>query len=216
MASKSGSVYGLTILSPIIDDPHAEISHDLRIRMYLGGLKRDENSPFAKVTGTHMARLAVMNDVVFVGHPSKEEHLKSQYLVFESNFDGDRDAYFRTMANEIPEHVDAIWSHCVGYPGVRDLTAFRAYMKKCEIETTFYFADVNDKTVNQTLRALQTQAAMAAFIEKNQGKPAAEVQQAFATLMETLKNTPTPVAGSGLTGPQRYQTAIVGGTTHHE
>ena len=216
MPNKNGSVYGLTVLSPIIDDPHADISHDLQLRMYLGALKRDERSPFAQVTSTHLARLAVMNDVVFVGAPSKEEHLKSQYLVFESNFDGDLDPYLRAMATEIPEHVDAVWSHCVGYPGVKNVEAFQAYIKKCQVETTFYFADVNDKTVDQTLRALQTQAALAAFIEANHGKPAAETQQAFAALMQTLQSAPTPVRGSGVCGPQLYQTAIVGGTTHHE
>ncbi len=216
MPSKSGSVYGLTILSPIIDDPHVEISHDLQIRIYLGGLERNQNSPFAKVTSTHLARLAVMNDVVFVGSPSKEDHLKSQYLVFESNFDGDLDPYLRAIATEIPEHVDAVWSHCVGYPGVKNVEAFQAYMKKCQVDTTFYFADVNDKTVDQTLRALQTQAAVAAFIEANQGKPAGEVQQAFAAMLQALDNAPTPLRGSGICGPQLYQTAIVGGTTHHE
>jgi len=216
MANKSGSVYGLTILSPIIDDPHAAISHDLQLRMYLGALKRDESAPFAKVTGTHMARLTVMNDVVFVGHPAIEEHLKSQYLVFESNFDGDLDPYLRTMATQIPEHVDAVWSHCIGYPGVKNVEAFLAYMKKCQVTTTFYFADVNNKTVEQTLRALQTQAAVATFIESNQGKSAAEIQQAFAAFLQALQSAPAPLPGSGLTGPQRYQTANVGGTIHHE
>ena len=216
MANKSGSVYGLTVLSPIIDDPHAAISHDLQLRMYLGALKRDETGPFAKVTGTHMARLTVMNDVVFVGHPAIEEHLKSQYLVFESNFDGDLDPYLRTMATQIPEHVDAVWSHCIGYPGVKNVEAFLAYMKKCQVTTTFYFADVNNKTVEQTLRALQTQAAVATFIESNQGKSAAEIQQAFAAFLQALQSAPAPLPGSGLTGPQRYQTANVGGTIHHE
>jgi hypothetical protein len=216
MANKSGSLYGLTILSPIIDDPHAEVSHDLQIRMYLGALKRDQRSPFAKVTSTHIARLAVMNDVVFVGSPSKEEHLKSQYLVFESNFDGDLDPYLRAMAAEIPEHVNAVWSHCVGFPGTKDVQAFLAYMKKCQVNTTFYFADVNNKTVDETLRALQTQAAVATFIEENQGKPASEVQQAFKALMETLQSAPTPGRGTGLIGTQQYQTAIVGGATDNE
>ncbi len=216
MANTSGSIYGLTILSPIIDDPHAAISHDLEIRMYLGGLKRDQDGPFAKVGGTHMARLAVMNDVVFVGYPSVEEHLKSQYLVFESNFDGDLDPYLRRMATEIPEHVDAVWSHCVGYPGTKNVEGFLTYMKQCQVPTTFYFAAVNDKTVEQTLRALQTQAAAASFIEKNQGKPAAEIQQAFAAFMQALQNAPAPIPGSGLAGSQSYQTANVGGTIHHE
>jgi hypothetical protein len=214
MPNQSGSVYGLTILSPIIDDPHADISHDLQIRMYVGALHRDERSPFAKVSSTHIARLAVMNDVVFVGSPAIEEHLKSQYLVFESNFDGDLDPYLQAMASEIPEHVDAVWSHCVGYPGTKNIEAFQEYMKKCQVTTTFYFADVNDKTVDQTLRALQTQAAVAAFIEKHQGKPAEEIQQAFSAFFQTLQTAPAPIRGTGLNGPQRYQTAIVGGTTH--
>jgi hypothetical protein len=214
MANKSGSVYGLTVLSPIIDDPHASVSHDLQLRMYLGGLPRDERCPFAKVTSTHIARLTVMNDVVFVGSPAKEEHLKSQYLVFESNFDGELDEYLRAMVTEVPEHVEAVWSHCVGYPGIKSVEAFQAYIKKCQLETTFYFADVNDKTVSQTLRALQTQASVAAFIEANQGKPAAELQHAFLQFMQSLQAAPEPVRGSGLNGPQRYQTAIVGGRSH--
>lgn len=214
MPNKSGSVYGLTILSPIIDDPQVDISHDLHLRMYLGSLPRDHGSPFSKVTSTHIARLTVMNDVVFVGSPAKEEHLKSQYLVFESNFDGELDAYLSAMVKEIPEHVEAVWSHCVGYPGIKSVEAFQAYMKKCQLETTFYFADVNDKTVMQTLRALQTQASVAAFIESNQGKSPAEVQKAFAEFQRALQSAPEPVRGSGLNGPQHYQTANVGGRNH--
>ena len=41
-------------------------------------LPRDHRSPFAKISSTHLARLVVMDDVVFVGTPAREEHLKSQ------------------------------------------------------------------------------------------------------------------------------------------
>jgi hypothetical protein len=100
------------------------------------------------------------------------------------------------MAREIPEAVDAVWQHCVGYPGVRDVPAFIAYMKKCQITTTFFFADVNDKTVQQTLQALQTQTALTAFVEANQGKPAAEVQAAFTQFLEAMRNAPEPERGA--------------------
>jgi hypothetical protein len=195
VANQSGSVYGLTILSPIIDDPHAEVSHDCAIRDYLAGLPRDHRSPFAKLSSTHIARLVVMDDVIFVGAPAREEHLQSKYLVFESNFDGDLDTYLRRMAQDIPAEVDAVWRHCVGYPGVRDVAAFTAYMKKCQLKTTFYFADVNDKTVQQTLHALRVQASIAEFIAAHQGKPAAEIQAAFQQLMEKIRKEPPPVAG---------------------
>jgi hypothetical protein len=97
------------------------------------------------------------------------------------------------MAREIPGVVDSVWKHCVGYTGVQDPAAFAAYMKKCQIETTFFFADVNDKTVRQTLKALQVQSAISHFIERNQGKPVAEIQKSFGALLERLAKAPAPL-----------------------
>src|ERR1039457_4240087 len=172
MPNQSGNVYGLTILSPIINGADGDVSHDCAIRDYLAGLPRDHRSLFAKVSSTHLARLVVMDDVVFVGTPARQEHLRSKYLVFETNFDGDLDTYLERMAREAPEEVHAVWQHCVGYPGVKDPAAFAAYMKKCQIETTYFFADVNNKTVQQTLRALKLQSGVAHFIEVTQGRSA--------------------------------------------
>jgi hypothetical protein len=200
MANRNGNVYGLTILSPIINDPAADVSHAVAIRMYLAGLARNESSPFAKVSSTHMARLTVMDDVVFVGHPAHEEHLKSRYLVFESNFDGELDAYLTRMAREISEAVEAVWAHCIGYPGLADVEKFVAYMKKCQLTTTFYFADVNDKTVQETLRALHIQNGLATFIERNQGKPPAQLQAAFAEFWSSVQNSPPPAPGAKAVG----------------
>jgi len=195
MANQSGSVYGLTILSPIARSAHGSESHSLAIRQCLEKLPRGADSPFAKVSSTHMARLVVMDDVVYFGRPSREEHLRSKYLIFESNFDGDLDPYLRRLAVEVPQEVHAVWRHCEGYPGVENVDAFIRYMKRCQVETTFFFADVNDKTVQQTLQALQTQSAVTAFIEKNQGKPAEELQRAFVKFIDSLQSAPPPVPG---------------------
>jgi hypothetical protein len=194
--NQSGSIYGLTILSPIQHDPHAQISHSLAIRIFLQNLPVDGRGPFGKVSSTHMARLVVLDDIVYFGMPSCEEHLKSKYLIFESNFDGDLDTYLRRLAKEARDEVDGIWQHCLGYPGVDDVAAFIAYMKRCQVDTTFYFAAVNDKTVEQTLTALQTQSAVASFIEKHQGQPPNQLQQAFTEFMEHLHQAPSPKPGS--------------------
>jgi hypothetical protein len=195
MPNQSGTVYGLTILSPILDDPNADISHDCAIRNYLAALPRDHHSPFAKISSTHLSRLVVMDDVIFVGMPAHEEHLQSKYLVFESNLDGDLDPYLTMMAQKTPDFVDAVWSHCVGYPGVRDIGAWIAYMKKCQIDTTFYFADVNTHTVQSTLKALRIQASVAHFIAEHQGLPAAELQAAFQAFYARIKNMPDEEPG---------------------
>lgn len=195
MANQSGQVYGLTILCPIIEDESLDICHSMDLRWYLGNLPRDHKGPFAQLSSTYLARLVVMDDVVYVGAPACEEHLRSRYLIFETNFDGDLDTYLTRMARETPEFVDSVWKHCVGYPGVSNPAAFVAYMKKCQITTTFFFADVNNRTVQQTLKALQAQSALAHFIGKHQGKPAAELQREFGKLLDSLSHAPLPLAG---------------------
>src|SRR5260370_30919792 len=127
MPNENGSVYGLTILSPIIDDESATPSHDLQIREYLATLPTGEESPFALAPGTHLCRLVVMDDVIYVGAPACEEHLHSKYLVFESNCDGDLDTYLHGLAASVPQHLDAICSHCLRYPGAAKPAVFVAY-----------------------------------------------------------------------------------------
>ena len=195
MANQSGSIYGLTILSPIIDDAKTDISHDCAIREYLACLPRDNRSPFAVLSSTHLARLVVMDDVIFVGTPAREEHLQSKYLVFESNLDGDLDTYLTRMATEIPEMVNAVWSHCYGYPGTQNVQAFIAYMKKCQIDTTFFFADVNNQTVRSTLRALKVQASVAEFIGSHQGKSPEQLLAGFRAFYANVEKMPDPEPG---------------------
>jgi hypothetical protein len=142
-----------------------------------------------------------MDDVIYVGAPSCEEHLKSKYLVFESNCDGDLDTYLSGLAAAIPDHLDAVWKHCVGYPGAANRQAFIDYMKACQIETTFFFAAVNDKTVTETLCALRTQTAVADFIATHQGVDAATLQREFIEFVARLKSQPLPRPGS--MGPHR-------------
>jgi hypothetical protein len=204
MANKNGNIYGLTILSPIKQDAAAPVSPSLELRKYLHELCAHERSPFARIRDVHMARLVVMDDVVFEGSPSHEEHLRYKYLVFEANFDGDLEPFLRKMLDAAREEVGQIWRHCEGFPGTADPDKFIEYMKKCQLETTFYFVDVNDKTVPQTLKALQTQSAVAAFIQKHQGATGGGLREAFRQFSKELAAAKTPhpasVRGREFTG----------------
>ena len=192
MGNQNGKVYGLTLLCPILTDERASPSHDLQIRYYLAQLPTGADSPFTLSSSTHLARLVVMDDVVYVGAPACEEHLNSKYLIFETNCDRDLDAYMTELAATIPDVMDAVWQHCTGYPGVKNLPAFLEYMRNCQIETTFFFAAVNDKSRNETLWALQTQRSVAQFIVDHQGMEAAELQREFLAFAARLKAAPLP------------------------
>jgi hypothetical protein len=142
-----------------------------------------------------------MDDVIYVGEPACEEHLKSKYLIFETNCDADLDAYITGLAHSIPQHLDAIWSHCIGYPGAANLPQLLQYMKTCQLTTTFFFAAVNNSTVTESLRALQTQRAIADFITTRQGMDPAQIQRDFITLTKALVTAAPPAPGS--MGPHR-------------
>jgi hypothetical protein len=74
-------------------------------------------------------------------------------------------------------------------------------MKTCQLETTFYFAAVNDKTVSMTLRALQTQSAVTEFIAAHQDSDPAMLQRDFLQFVAHLRSLPLPPPGS--MGPYR-------------
>jgi hypothetical protein len=60
---------------------------------------------------------------------------------------------------------------------------------------------VNDKSVLETLRALQTQAAVAEFVATHQGADPAALQREFIQFAAQLKAQPLPRPGS--MGPYR-------------
>ena len=193
MGNQNGKVFGLTFLSPIIDDERATPSHDLQIRYALAQWKVDETSPFATaLRGRIFAGLVVMDDVIYVGMPSCEEHLKSKYLVFETNCDADAGEYLAGLARSIPEALDAVWGHCVGYPGA---AGFADYMKRCQVETSFFFAAVNDRSRDEALRGLAVQRATSDFICEHQGKPACGVAGGVCEVLCGCEERPTPKPG---------------------
>jgi len=148
-----------------------------------------------------MCRLVVLDDVIYPGLPTRVDHLKSSYLVFAANIDGDPDSYLGRLARDAAIEADAIWSHCEGYPGVSNVPAFVRYMRKCQVTTTFYFADVNNKTVTETLRALQVQAGLTSFLERNQTKTPTELKRAFFEFWDILSSTPTQQPGQEVIDP---------------
>jgi hypothetical protein len=63
-------------------------------------------------------------------------------------------------------------------------------MKACQLDTTFYLAAVNDKSVPETLRALQTQSGVADSIATHQGADPATLQEEFIQIVARLAGKP--------------------------
>ena len=133
MANVSGKAYGLTIFSPIKNGRVGEIAYGDEVRHRLQAWHLNENSPMAKTPNTYLCRYFVLDDVFYESLPAcdfccgikdflsifsekfrlagiaKEDHLKSKYLVFSTNFHGDRDTYLKGMWGTISNDIKSIW-----------------------------------------------------------------------------------------------------------
>jgi hypothetical protein len=199
MANKSGNAYALTILCPILggvppDSPTGGQTHTTLLRNLLQTLHLNEESPMAKVPNTYLCRFWVLSDVPYQGKPAFLEHLKSDYLVFSSNFYGELEPYLEGMWNALKEGVLAILGHCVAHETVHDAPSFIAYIKKCQITTTFFFNGSTDEPLAQQLKNLYLKQEFSKFAFENQGKSAGALQEAFR---EFVRRTQP----ANLTGP---------------
>lgn len=206
MSNRFGQAYGLTLLSPILGDSDTNgVAHDVDLRRELRELNGQPASPFANVPTTHLARWVVIDGAPFEGVPAKVDHFASKYLIFTSNFDAgahDDDKglsdYLELLRTKIPGTVERLYRHCVGFPGVKDATAFHAYMKRCQVPTSFLFGAYAEASVEEVLRALDAQRRMSEFVAAHQAKrsPAEQLQQQFIEFIAELHAARPPRPGT--------------------
>ena len=203
MPNVTNKAYALTLLCPIKDTVAAGQSGVVLTRDVLEGLGVNECSPLAKVPNTYLARFYILDDVFYQGAPEVNEHLKSKYLGFSSNFYGDLDEYLAGFWENAESEAREIWQYCYGFESVNDEASFIAYIKKCQLETTFYFNgsvdDDDDVPLDEQLKALYLKQEFSKFAWSHQGKSAAELKAAFAEFIKRVRpSEATPRWAPGL------------------
>lgn len=172
MSDRFGQAYGLTLMSPIIGELDVDgTAHDVAIRRELRALNALAESPLVRVATTHLARWVVIDEAPYESEPAKVDHLESKYLLFTSNFDGGTlddatalDDYLELLRTQIPDVIQRVYSHCVGFPGTSGRIAFQSYMLRCRIPTTFLFGAYGQATQEQVQRSLGLQRTLSDFV----------------------------------------------------
>lgn len=194
------SAAGLTVLCPIINGHQGQQSYTMLTRKYLQSMPLHEKSPMAKVPDTYLCRFYVLNDVFYEGAPAQEEHLKSKYLVFSTNYYGELDTYLKGMWENAQDEVKDIWQHCVAFDGVRDAADFIGYIKKCQVNNHLFFNGSNGNSLAEQLKSLYLKQEFSRFAYAHQGSSAEELQQAFKVFIARTQpdnlQGPTWVAGA--------------------
>jgi hypothetical protein len=164
---ESGS---LSALTPVLPGQEGQLEAEL------ARLPPGAESPLARVPGTHFGRWLVVPYLQDRrGRPADE----TSYLLFSSWFDGPVDAYLDTVRESMQSEADAIWGHCVGYPGSDDPGAFAAYLFAHRIKPSYPFAAYREASVEHVRHCLELRQRLIDFAVAHQGSEAGERQRAW-------------------------------------
>ena len=190
--NRSGRSYAVTLLTPV----HADAAE--RLRTCLGALGTDAASPLAQLPYVHFARWVVIDQLrsSWQGDPVPPPRLASPYLLFGASMTAPVEdhvtpvedryverlpaSFLHELCARIPETADAVWGHCVDYPGTSDPRAFVRYLAASQLETVLFHVGCPDVTVDEIRQALAARNAFIGFARDHQGErdPAA-LQQAY-------------------------------------
>jgi hypothetical protein len=160
----------ISVLCPIIEGRERELK-DL-----LESLPTGDESPLAKLTGTHMARWSIVAPISFKRNDLKID--STSYLLFTSWYAGDRPVYVREMRSHLGELADEIWNKCVAYPGRRDLSQFSAYLTRHSIRPHLAFGGYPD-SVTDVRASLELRDELAPVVKKESGSDTAALERAW-------------------------------------
>jgi hypothetical protein len=182
MPTFDGGHYFLTVLVPIRTDPVKDGDavtspvHALRKRLDMMATAAQTptcgggQSPFARNTRNHFARLVIIDDVAYNARDPRsvilvaasgddlttaqpQDHLTCPFLLFAADFDAksgadeERDSYLVALWNTMEEDLRQIFRFCQAFNSkVTDAATFAAYIAACQIETTMTFNDYYAET----------------------------------------------------------------------
>jgi hypothetical protein len=174
----NGQAYALTVLTPIVPGEEAALTS------YLQALTHD-TSPFAKLPRTHFGRWVVVPKFIQAKGQPKQDVLTTQYLLFTSNFDGERDSYLDDLCRELSAEAQEIFGRCVGCPKPAAGAELKRYLLHNQIKTGFFYAAYSDATVPKVKAAIALRDTTIALARDGQGMAPAELQQEFAKRFAT-------------------------------
>ncbi len=164
----------LTVLTPVVP------GREGTLREALARLPEAADSPFGRVAETHFARWVVIAGAPwrYRGLPRRTRPLRMQYLLFTSTANRPAEEYVEDLRTGLGSDADAVWGHCVGYPGHDRPAEFRRYLLHNRLPVHRWFA-AYDATVQEVHDALALRRRHADLAGRTQGDDDLGLREAF-------------------------------------
>lgn len=157
-----GQLTGLNVAAPVragADEP------------LLAAIATVPQDAFARLGTVHFARWVLLPDKPRPGVTT---------LWFSATFDGTLERFVSGLARHLRDELDAVFGHCVDWPGADDRDALEDWMRARRIGVHYFLAAYPDATLPQIERALRRRRALSELAVEAPHMEPAELHAAFA------------------------------------
>ncbi len=115
------------------------------------------------------------------------ENLAYDYMLFESNFNGDWEQYIQAFSSVIPGGMNLLWRWSPKFPGAEPLTPFLVYIRHCQLDTDHYYSAYPGAATSDIKAALHLAKAYDEFAKRAADVPEAGFEAAHNRFLDRIK-----------------------------
>src|SRR5437870_4839799 len=185
MSNINGKVYAMNVITPM--KPWK--TWILRGLFFALGHVKPLQNDLINLSFIEFARWVILprRQFPFLGNGQVREHLKYDYLLFFSNFNGTWNQYIDAFSAVLSRGLDFIWRWSEKYPGSTPVTPFKGYIGRCQFDTDYYYNAYPRATTNDVKAALRVQAALEEFAKNSQSLSPVEFEKAYREFLVRLQ-----------------------------
>lgn len=181
MTNINGKAYAMNAVTPM--KPWK--TPILRVLFFLLGALKSKQRDLINLSFIHFARWVVVkrNQFPRLAPEQPEEHLRYDYLLFFSNFNGTWNQYIDAFSAVLYTGLNLIWRWSEKFPGAMPVTAFKRYISLVQFDTDYYYTAYPSATTNDVKAAIRVDGALREFANASQGLPPEEFHRAYLKLL---------------------------------
>jgi len=141
----------VTIISPV----HRWWALWLRMTWPLADRSAPIKRPLLRLSFIHFAHWSLVSRMPAGAPRGRARKLPHPYLLFQSNFDDDIDAYIDAFALVVPWRMRAMWQGVFRFPGPRPVDRFLSFIVERTTPAQYYYCAYPEASSTMVLAALR-------------------------------------------------------------
>jgi hypothetical protein len=156
----------------------------LRILFWVGSILPLPEWTLLRLKRIHFASFSIVSRIPPYG---KREELHSNYLLFQSNFNGTWHHYIEGFSYVFPTGMTVLWGNCHGWPGPVPVDGLKEYVWRNEYVAQHYYSAYPEASTKMVLAGLEVEKKLNELVPVARSLEPAEFERRWRQLLTDLQ-----------------------------